>query len=164
MPSEDIASPPYPTESTNADGLYRTLKALREWLLKYRDSHNSAVGQDVIPAPKSVPNKAAYLTQPVSTQFGHLMYIRRLREQWDHLVRMYEDNWDDPACLRGRVIMFQTATIVFNSAFTPLEHREATAARDADALRRMLENVQTSLTQFMEPRPYDPPQKDPGRP
>ena len=81
MPAdEEIESPPYPTEGVNPDGLYNTLKHLKKWVETYRPSHNVAIGQDIIPAVKKLPDKQAYVTQPVLTQYTHFLLIRRMRE------------------------------------------------------------------------------------
>jgi len=160
MSAEDIESPPYPNEGVNPDGLFNTMGALRVWVLKYRDTHNALIGQDLIPSVKDLPNKKAYTTQPVITQYTHLLLIRRMREGWDHLVRNYEDDWDDKMCVRQRVVMLQSAALLLNSAFTPYEHREARRQRELEDLQQQFTRVQQVLLKQMEPQRHDP---DPER-
>lgn len=156
MPVEDIESPPYPNEGVNPDGLYNVLKQLKKWVETYRTGHNAAVGQDIIPTIKKLPDKAAYTTQPVLTQYAHLLLVRRMRENWDHLVRTYEDDWDDKMCVRQRVVLLQSSALLLNSAFTPYEYREARRQKELDELQATFARVQEVLLKQMEPKKHDP--------
>ena len=161
MASEDIESPPYPGEGSTADVMFNHLKALHVWLLHYRDNHNTLIGQELIPAVRAMPEKAAYVSQPIMSQFGHLIALRRIREQWDQLVRTYENDWDYPPCLRSRVMLFQMTAILLNSAFTPFEYREARQQRELEELQRTFERIHAALMEHLEvkrnvPNPEEP--------
>lgn len=158
MASEDIESPPYPSEAANPDVLYNHLKSLKGWVEKYRGSHNKSVGKALIPNVKDLPDRKAYTGQPVSVMMGHFLFLRRLRESWDHLLRTYEyeNDWDTKACLRQRVMMLQSASVLLNNAFTPQEHREAMAKRDTERMQGMFEKLTETLHEYMEPTQHDP--------
>ncbi len=162
MSVEDIESPPYPSEWANPDGLYNTMRQLRKWVGTYRPSHNAIIGQDLIPAVKELPDKKAYAAQPVPTMYMHLRFVRRFRESWDHLVRTYEDDWDDKLCVRQRIVLLQSAALLLNNAFTPYEYREAKRQSELENLQQQFSRLQDALTKEMEPKPHDDP--DPPQP
>ncbi len=153
---QDIQSPPYPNEGVNPDGLFNMLKALKTWVLTYRDGLNAEIGQDLVPTVRELPDKKAYTTQPIPTQWGHFLFIRALREAWDHLVRTYEDDWDDKACVRQRIMLVQSAAVLLNSAFTPFEHREARKQKDMEELQQMFQRIHQAVVKQMEHKRYDP--------
>lgn len=155
MAAEDIESPPYPGEGTNTDVLYNLLRALKKWVTTYRARHNKAICQDLIPTVRDFPDKKAYLAQPVLTQMHHLTFLRRVREEWDHLVRTYEHDWDNPTCVRARVMMLQAAAVLLNSAFVPFEVREMEAQREPQRLQRVFERLTDALKQHLEPESHD---------
>ena len=157
MSLEDIESPPYPTEGTTAQGLYNHFKQLRKWILHYRNDINLAVGQEIIPALTDIPNKNAYLTQPVFTFYQHLMLLRHLREQWDHLIRSYEyeEDWTCTACIQARTMLIQCAAVLLNGAFTPFEVREARAQQHLEHMQRSFERLTAFFKKVMDPEEHD---------
>lgn len=156
MPPEDIESPPYPSESTAPGGLYNALSELKNWVEKYRDAMNAAVGQEIIPSVKPLADRSAYIYQPVLSLFSHLVVCRRIRERWDHLVRTYESSWDEPMCVRQRALLLQSATLMLNSATTPVEYRETRRQLELEELQQMFSRVQTLLDKAMESDRHDP--------
>lgn len=156
MDAVDIESPPYPSETVNADVLYETLRTLRSWVIQYRDEHNKAVGQDVIPTVKELPDRRAYTSQPIISQWSHLLVVRHVRESWDHLVRSYEDDWDDPDCARQRVMLLQATAILLNNAFIPQEYREARKMQELDELQQLFSRVNATVVQQLQKGNYDP--------
>lgn len=158
MASDNIESPPYPGHGSNPDVLYNHLKALRKWVEAYRGEHNKAVGKAVVPALREFPDKKAYVSQPVTVMMGHYLFLRRLRESWDHLVRTYEfeADWASRMCLRQRVLLLQAAAVTLNNAFTPQEHREAAEQRNLNQIHQMFERLSENLAEYMEPKRNDP--------
>lgn len=156
MALEDVESPPYPTEGTTAQGLFNCMKALRKWVLYYRDAINEAVGQEMIPSLVEIPNKAAYLTQPVFTHYQHMMLIRHVREEWDHLIRSYENDWTCKPCVQSRTMLIQCAAVLFNGAFTPFEVREAKSQQQhAEQMQRAFEGLMALFSKIMDPEKKD---------
>jgi len=153
---DDILSPPYPSDGISADGLYQILKELKKWVNKYRDAHNKEIGQELIPLVKDLPDKKAYIGQPIMTQWGHLLLLRRIRESWDDLIRNYESDWDDKLCIRHRVLMLQSAAILLNNAFMPYEHREARQQRELEEMQNMFTRIQQVLFKQLESVKNDP--------
>lgn len=141
MSLEAIESPPYPNEGTTANGLFNYLKLLSKWILFYRDDLNSYTGQEVIPNIIDLPDKNAYITQPIYTQYQHLMLMRNIREQWDSLIRLYEDDWTIKTCIQGRIMLVQAATVLFNSAFTPYEVMEARHQKHIENMHQSFEGL-----------------------
>jgi hypothetical protein len=162
MAVEDLQSPPYPNEGTTADGLLTHLRALRAWVGGYRESHNKLAGQDLIPAPKKPPQKEAYAALPVLTQMSHLLFMRKVREQWDHLVRTYEADWDDQLCVRQRVMLLASSAVLLNSGFAPYEQREFRRRAELEECQRTLDSVAQALRDIMEPQAHEPDQEAPG--
>lgn len=156
MPAEDIESPPYPEAGTTATGLYASLRQLRKWADSYRAAHNKLAGQDLVPALRRLPDAQAYAAQPVMTQLGHLLTLRRVRERWDHLVRTYEDDWDDKDCVRQRILLLTAAAALVNAAFDPHEVREARRRTDLEECQRALDGVAAVLKTLLDPVPDDP--------
>lgn len=146
----DIQSPPYPSETATADALYSNIAALRKWVVAYRDQHNTAVGRLVVPALKKLPARDAYGYQPLKVQFFHLLFLRRVREQWDRLVRTYEDDWDDKRCVQQRALLLVSAAMVVNTAGLSTEQREATG-QDVDRLQSTFDQIGGVIKKLMEP-------------
>ena len=155
MPLEDVESPPYPGDGSNADVLFNAFKALRKWVMHYRDDMNMMTCQEIVPNVIELPDKKAYTSQPVCTQFNHLLFMRRIREEWDHLVRIYEEDWNCKACNRAKVMLVQTAAMLINGAFTPFEVREARNQQDLEHMQRSFERLAAFLRKVMNPEDYD---------
>lgn len=150
--SEEIKSPPYPGPGATWRGLYHALYELHDWVVLHRDAVNAAVGRDVVPpVAEAVPLPVAYMSLAVSIQYAHLLYLRRVREEWDHLVRQYESAWDCPACIRARASLTQLAATLVNGAFVPYEQREASGRDTHERMVRSFESVLSHLTQLQDP-------------
>lgn len=160
MPLEDVESPPYPNAGTTAQSLYNYLKQLRKWVVYYRDDMNTALGQEVICDVIDIPNKAGYLSQPVCVQYQHLMIMRHLREQWDQVIRDFENDWTCRSCLRARSMLVQAASVLINGAFTTYEVREARQQKDAEMMQRSFERLVAIFSKLMEPEGKEELNKD----
>lgn len=149
--SDELTSPPYPGEACTVDLLYKHLGDLREWVLDLRDGLNAIAGQEIIPAVKPIGKKPAYAAQPVLQHFQHLMFMRKVREEWDHVVRLYEDDWDDKHCIRARLMLVQAAAVQLNEAFVPQEVREARAQQHMERVQQAFTNLGAMFSKMMEP-------------
>jgi hypothetical protein len=161
-PADELVSPPYPGEGANHDALYNALKDFRSWIVHYRDALNAEVGQEVIPLPREMPDRRVYAILAVPLQNGHLAFMRRVREQWDHLVRSYESAWDCPPCVRQRVLLVQTAAAFFNDAFTAFEQREARASTEMRRMQRSFDRLVSHLRNLVEPEDHEAPEAEDG--
>lgn len=158
MTEDEIDSPPYPSEISTADVLFNLLKDVRRWTMAQRDGLNRELGQDLIPKVAPFPkDKVAYLSQPVTVQFRHFLFLRHLREGWDHVLRSFEGDWDSPQCVRHRALLVQHAAIVLNDAFVSPEIREMRAQEDQDELQRAFDRLMKGVFKLMEPEGRDPP-------
>lgn len=160
--NEELTSPPYPGEAATADGLYTDFGELQKWVALYRDGLNDLVGQEVIPAAQSLPDRRAYTTQPIVVQYQHLLFIRRLREEWDHLVRSFESEWNNSVCVRARISLVQAAALAVNTAFVPHELREARHQQFLERVNRVFESIIEATNRGFSQKSYDP--ESPGRP
>lgn len=156
MASEEIKSPPYPGDGVTVAGLYAAVRGLRAWAAEARDAHNAAAGRELIPPVGDVPARAAYAAQPVPALFGHLLFVRRLREAWDHLVRTYERTWDAAECVRRRVVLLQAAAVFVGQCSVPFEHREARGGKDMRDMQRLFDAAQSVVDAAMSGGNYDP--------
>lgn len=150
MAEQEIISPPWPGEGTTTELLYQRLLELRDWINHYRDGLNEQVGQDLIPATRKPPKVAVYSMQPVPTQYYHLMVMQRLRQQWDHLVRSYEDEWDSRWRVQRHIMLVQAAVQMFNDAFTSFEVQEARAHEEHDKMQRSFEQLRAVMTRMVD--------------
>lgn len=153
--TEDLHSPPYPGDGTNPALLFKYLGELSEWVNLYRQTLNEGAGVEIIPALRTMPAWTIYQAQPVPVMWSHFIVMRRIREEWDHLVRQYEDAWDCTACARQRIVLVQTAALMFNDAFVSYEQREAVHEREIEQIDRMWNNLRETLLKAMDPKYYD---------
>jgi hypothetical protein len=155
MSPEDIDSPPYPNEGVTPHGMYATLDSLKTWVDTYRGALNAEVGTEVIPYVKPLPDVRSYLSQPIMSLFSHMILVRRLRENWDHVVRNFETGWRDHMCVRQRVILVQSAAVILNSAFTSFEYRETRRQGELEALQNEFSRLNKLVLSLMEPESHD---------
>jgi len=156
MAAEDIESPQYPNEGTTATGLVACLERLHAWVTKYRDAHNKETAQELIPCVKLLPPRSTYTSLPVYVLLTHLLFLRKVREQWDHLVRTYEDDWDDKLCLRQRVMLLASSAVLLNTGFVSHEQREFRRRTELDECQRTIDGVALALKNLLEPEVYEP--------
>ncbi len=150
MAEQEIISPPWPGDGTNAELLYQRLLELRDWVNQYRDGLNEQVGQDLIPATRKPPKAAVYTMQPVEMQHRHYQIMRLIRSQWDQLVRDYEDEWDSRWRVQRHIMLVQAAVQMFNDAFTSFEVQEARAHEEQDKMQRSFERLREVMTKIVE--------------
>lgn len=158
---EDINSPPFPGAGATTELLYERLKELRAWILHYRDSLNAAAQEDVIERPTNMAKLNIWAAQPVFYQFRALRFMRWLREQWDELIRNYEDCWDSRACVRRQLGLLAMAAHFFNDVFTPFEVREAKEEEQMDAMQAAAENFSEIMQEMLAKRSGKPKKKKP---
>jgi len=151
-----LASPPYPTEGTTPEGLYAALERLTSWVNTHRDRHNNAVGSPLIPEVQQLPERRAYTSLPVCVLFSHLLFMRKVRERWDHLVRSYEDDWAIGYCVRQRVILLASSAVLINKGFATHEQREFRNRTDLEDCQKTVDGVITALRELMEPEKHEP--------
>jgi hypothetical protein len=150
MHDESIGSPPYPKESSTADMLYQSLLELQDWVRSNREELNEHADTDVVPKTTKLGRREAYLLQPVMLQFQQFVMMRKLREEWDHLLRSYEDAWNSEACIRQRMLLVRTAALMCNDAALPQEHREARNQAHQERLQRNFEKFASFVDGVIE--------------
>lgn len=151
MSTEDIYSPPYPGEGTSPSILHSMLDELRLWVLNYRASLGSRVGGTAIPCPKQIVPRDGFIVLPVLTQFRSLIFLRKLREAWDDIVRNYEGEWNSPSCIRRQALLVSMAARYLNRALEPFELREARSRDDLQDMYKHFDHIASALKTVWEP-------------
>ncbi len=135
------AGPPYPGHGAGPETLKTALADLEAWL---RMEHPRLAVRGVplpsLPPPPPISARRAY-HQPVPDMFRHFAALRKIREAWDHLIRLHQPTWDGPDALRDRGVVVALATHLLTEAFVPFEQREARAPREAENLRRLIDTM-----------------------
>jgi hypothetical protein len=148
--SQEILSPPYPSNLTTARRLYDLLGDVRDWVLTYRDDLNVKAGRDVILLPREPASCELYVGLSVVTHASHVICLRKLREHWDSNLRDHEDAWDCAASVRARIGLVQAAAMLLADAFISDEARELRreqAAKNCDhPLHGFMNFLNTALT------------------
>jgi len=157
MPTEDagfeIVSPPFPTDRVTVPRLLNFLAELREWLYDHRDWANRALnmipggeGKEVIPAPlPEIPTPERFFQVALTDILSSYIGMRGIRERWDALVRVYEDDWDCKAAVMQRLQLMSAATFLLTHAFMLPEHREMQQEKMAKRLSAARRRVFKSL-------------------
>jgi len=148
------APPPYPNEGTTAAGLLGCLRALRRWVEQHRGPHNERLGREFVPAAAEPPTLEAYSALPVYTQMTHLVFLRKVRERWDCLTRLYGDRWDDENCFRQRVILLTAAASLLQHGFLVREQLEFFRREELDECRRVVDEVHELMRDLVVPEQY----------
>lgn len=145
----DITVPPYPSNAATSASLYRTLQALRAWVIEEYEELRHLVPEQVaqeLNEPPPLPPETVWEGVGVFDKFATLRYARAIRETWDHVVRDFESAWDSEPALRRRFHLATTGASLLENAFVDPETREA---QDQKELRRQYQKVR-KMIQFMD--------------
>ena len=129
----EILSPPFPRDTTTLPRLLTCLSELRGWLLEHRFWANETYANlggdgDVIPLPEhlpQIPDASRYQAISVQDIFQTYMMLRKLREEWDAMVRVYEEDWQARPAVAWRLRILRTGYAILVNAFVDPETREA---------------------------------------
>ena len=125
--SDGIMSPPYPSETTNSRMLYRHIAAMRAWVVEQQE-----VLRPLVPAkfteslvePPTMESVTFWDNVSIIDKHTVLMWIRKIRETWDILLRQHEDAWDTKFALFQRYSVVHSAMMVLTQAFVDPKTRE----------------------------------------
>lgn len=163
---DGIESPPYPTDHTSALMLYRYLALLRRWLLG-EQSRLRALPTDVFPddyrkriagALPPLSSEGSWDLTSVMDKYITLMYMRRIRETWDHILREHEDQtWDRPLAVSKRCSVVLMSRYLVREAFVDSEQRalRGNALEDTREHMRALDNYLRDVLLPPELRKYE---------
>ena len=122
--NDGIMSPPYPSETTNSRMLYRHIAAMRAWVVEQQE-----VLRPLVPAkfteslvePPTMESVTFWDNVSIIDKHTVLMWIRKIRETWDILLRQHEDAWDTKFALFQRYSVVHSAMMVLTQAFVGRE-------------------------------------------
>lgn len=131
--SEEINSPPFPVDTSTIPRLLRHLTDLRSWLVDLRfwanetASHYGMPDEIVPPSDKipAIPELHRFELVALTSMMSTYMNMRKLRESWDQMVRVYEDSWDAKPAVMWRLQCVHWAYLILIDAFVDPETREA---------------------------------------
>lgn len=150
---ESERQPPYPGSGTTTKLLLDHMIALHIWTTNQIKILNDVWAKPPLPKLRRCPVEADYVRQPVMDQFRHFVFLRRVQEMYDHIVRTNPGStWNDESCLRQRVALVQTAIEQLNDCCRPFETREATHARDMERLQGVFANLSSYIEEAVTPQ------------
>lgn len=163
----DVLSPPYPNEMSTAQSLYRHFGDLRKWVDAQRDEVNVLLtrpplsekdGIEQIPLLRELPGDQLYRSLGVGVHFTHLCLLRRIREDWDALLRDYETVWSSTKCVEIRAEILRHAAALVADTSLDNESREARkeqlvkmVARRSKKLNSVIDKMIVDLNDDDEP-------------
>ena len=151
---EGITSPPYPGNATASSSLYRHLAALRLWLVEQQAILRLHVPQkyaDQLVEPDNMAAETVWDHVGVVDKYTTLMYCRRIRESWDHVVREHEDTWDSKLSLKKRFSVVLMCQHILHEAFVDPELREARQQTTIDRAQHEMKLINDHLKKVLIP-------------
>lgn len=144
--TEELLCPPWPVDTTTLFRLIPYLRELRQWLLHYRFWANESAATlgyegELIPPEEQIPeiptiDRFHFLA--VVDIFKTFSAMRMLREQWDEMVRTYEQAWEVPRAIRARLRCVMSGYMLLREAFISPETREARQATMNQEMQKAL--------------------------
>jgi len=152
--SDDIHSPPFPTELTTPDSLQRLLRTTHDWLFQNEGWFNDEAYRLGAPGDPFInigrlPDVAeidsgALMRVSIPSLFRTWMTLRAVRERWDHIFRRFEEDWDSDVCVKLRLFCFKAAAVALEHAFLDPETFEAKQHEEEEKHRvHMVETLKT---------------------
>ncbi len=173
-----INNPPYPTSDIKLVAILDQLQLLRDWIVGEREEMNAAAlrlfanpkarktGRRERPLIPPEPNLPRILDLETFTNqvmlatltlvYGHM---RKLREDWDQYVRVYEAEWTSDRALHSRIHCVVGGLQLLRTAFASvetLEHeQEQRSKRDQKQYSKLIQGFQRGSAQLHFITPED---------
>ncbi len=155
----EIISPPFPADTTTVPRLLQHLEDLREWIGYMRLWANEmaaavGIGADVVPEDAQlphVPDADGYRLVSIVDIMRSYLGLRKLRESWDEMVRIYEEHWEIKPAVMWRLGCVRLAVDILQQAFVSPEVREA---RAESLQRKAKKAAQQMLKRMGIPKEY----------
>lgn len=154
----EINSPPYPKQNCNPRSLFQNLCELHDWasgqhIWANREAARlNAPENPYIPplVPKPVGRDAAPRFQQLSVPDMNSSWqaMREIREQYDKIVRNYEDeaDWNSDVYIFHQIGIVKAATLLLSVAFLDHEKREA---KGMDLIKKVNKDIVKALHQVL---------------
>lgn len=152
--NNDVTMPPYPGIATASRGLYRCLRELHGWL---------GDALSVLPTVNFDAALSSQLLQPdwegdetiwdavgIVDKYLILSGLRQIREEWDAILRDYEQAWDAPKALRRRAGVCIAAARLISGAFVTPEHREAQYTQQVEQFMTKVRRDERKFAKLMD--------------
>ena len=152
--NDGTTSPPYPSEQTNSRALYNHLEAVRQWVIDQQDTLRGLIPEKY--AERLVPPddlECLEFWDNISVIDKHtvLVWLRRIREGWDQILRQHEDSWDSKLALSKRYSIVINTMHVLQESFVSPELREHQNKQAADKARRRSKLIDQHLQSVLIP-------------
>ena len=154
MNEESLTSPPYPSTATGGRSLYRQLIELRAWVEEHQNVLRSYLRPkfaDQLVAPDNLPSESVWEGISVVDKYTTLMYLRRLREGWDMVLREHEDTWTSKLALKKRFNLIVLAQHLLHDSFVDPETREAKNQAAQDQAAAQMKAIDAHMRKVLIP-------------
>lgn len=149
-----IVSPPYPNEQTTAERLYDQLGELRAWVIERQNELEAVLkpkyASRLVP-PGPLDSLAYWNATSVIDKYTVLIYMRRIRESWDNIIREHEDAWNSRLSLKKQFNIVLLAQHVLADAFVNPELREARNQQAQDEAAKRMKLIDDHLRRVLTP-------------
>jgi hypothetical protein len=153
-----INSPPYPKQNCSPRNLFQNLCELHDWVSGQQAWANREAARLNVPenpyipplVPKPVGTDAMPRFQQLSVpdMYSSWQAMREIREQYDKIVRNYEDeaDWNSDVCIFHQIGIVKAATLLLSVAFLDHEKREA---KGMDLIKKVNKDIVKALHQVL---------------
>jgi len=133
-------SPPFPGALVTPLSMHRILTEVSDWITYHEDwvkeeaERLGAPGDPFLGSMLVVPSsrpKDSLMSVSIPSLFRTWMTLRAVRERWDWLFRMFEEDWSSEKCIKARLLCFKVASVALDNAFLDPETLEAKQEEEA---------------------------------
>ena len=154
----DINSPPYPKQNCSPRNLFQNLCELHDWAYGQHTWANNEAARLNAPEnpyipplvfkPRGSDPMSRFHQLSVPDMYSSWQAMRAIREQYDEIVRNYEDeaDWNSDVCIFHQIGIVKAATLLLSVAFLDHEKREA---KGADLLKKVNKDIVKALHQVL---------------
>jgi len=127
----DISSPPYPSMDVLSPTLYRYMVEFREWWGEHCIQLIELTDPDAFDHedPDALASESYWENVSVMGKARALLYLRRMREGWDAILRDHEDAWDSDTSIQRQIGLLHMGRNFLNVVFLTPEEYEAMEVR-----------------------------------
>lgn len=149
-----VQPPPFPGMNVTLAGLVERLGELKTWVTDQtvfatqaaqRFGHPQSILGSHVSLPKFPSEPDEYHSSLSAIALADCFYtmqnMRSLREAWDAVVRLYEDDWDSDKAVLARLNVLTAAISTLHSAVRTPEEWEAISEADKEKKKAFVKNL-----------------------